>query len=246
MERSEDEVQPIYVAAADLDAVRLSGAVLKAGRVWWLDFGPAPSEGREWRYRCLRGSLQWIEAVGETVARLFPGAFPISVRRVSVVVPKSTAIEHFSVSEMLSTPLIDTLAITRTPEGGVVEILPQWLPYLSLKENDAEVALVAAIFKCLAQSWEQPSFAELYDAVLAAIGSPDWRWLHAFQTTRTENWLGAAGLIGPFRAIPFSAHALVRCGSVWNFVIVLLEERSMARKNAWLSSRNIATKCCAR
>jgi hypothetical protein len=114
---------------------------------------------------------------------------------------------------MLRTPLIDALSINRTPEGGAVEILPEWLPYLSLQENDAEVALVAAIFKCIALPAEEPSFSELHDAVLNAIGSPDWRWLHAFQTRRTENWLVAAGLIGPFRKIPYSAHTLVRCGS---------------------------------
>ena len=83
MERSDENLlQPFYVSAADVSAVRFSAVVVKVGRVWWLDFGSAPQESREWRYRCLYSALQWIEAVGESLANMFPKAFPIGVRRV--------------------------------------------------------------------------------------------------------------------------------------------------------------------
>ncbi len=78
---------------------------------------------------------------------------------------------------------------------------------------------MAAIFKCLALSAQEgPPCAELRDAVLGAIRSPDWRWLHALQARpRIEDRLKAVGLTSNFRAIPYSAHTLVRCGSVWSF-----------------------------
>jgi hypothetical protein len=106
MERSDDDVvQPIYVSAADVSAVRFSAAVVEDGRVRWLDFGTAPQESREWRYRCLRAALQWVEAVGQAVATSFPKAFPTEVRRVRVVMPSSTEIDRASVSQLFSTPI---------------------------------------------------------------------------------------------------------------------------------------------
>ena len=130
MQRSDDDmIQPIYVSLADVRAVRFSAAVVKDGRVWWLDFGTAPQESREWRYRCLHAALQWVEAVGQAVATRFPKVFPGGVRRVRVVVPNSNEIDRASASQF-STPIIDTLVVKQTPEGGIVEILPEWLPYL--------------------------------------------------------------------------------------------------------------------
>jgi hypothetical protein len=219
MERSDkEELQSVYVSPSDVEARRFSSAVVNAGRVWWLDFGTAPQKDWEWLYRCMNASLQWIEAVGQKVAEQFPIAFPIGVRRVCVGVPSATELGRILDSEIFGTPIIDTLAIKQTLEGGIVEVLPGWLPYLSLRENVAEVALLAAIFKCLSLPGKQePSFADLLDILLRAVGSADWRWLHLLHTDRIEDRLAAAGPTRPFRAVPYSAHTLVKCGSVWNF-----------------------------
>jgi hypothetical protein len=219
MERSDEEsVQPIYVSEADVSAFHFSAAVVKDARVWWIDLGTAPPEGREWLYRCLRAAAQWVDAVGEAVANKFAELFPAGARRVRVLIPTQAETRLAFDSNSFSVPLSAALAIKQTSEGGVVEVLPEWIPYLSKRENQAEVALTAAIFKCLALPSEaSPSVAELRGIVLDTVGSPDWRWLHALHTTHVEDRLTSAELIAPFQAIPYSAHALVRCGSVWSF-----------------------------
>ncbi len=210
-------LQPIYLSVADALAGRLSGAVVQGDRIWWLDSASAPEEARAWRYRIWHAVLQWIEAAGGHLVETYPDKFPVGVRRVCLVLRDLDSLERSAMSDARGKLPIDTLAISLTSNGGLVEVTPEWLACLRARENDAEVALAASVFRCLAQSSDGPSTSELGMVVLHAVGSRDWRWLHAQRAVRTEDHLMAAGLTHDFHAVPYSAHCLVKCGSVWNF-----------------------------
>jgi hypothetical protein len=207
--------QSIYVSVADALAARLSGTVVKGDRIWWLESGSTPEETKAWGYRTWHAVLQWIEAAGGLLIERYPDKFRVGVRRVCLVLLDSNSFERIATSDASGELLLESLAISPTSEGGIVKIAPEWLGFLRARENDAEVALAAAVFRCLAQ--DGPSASELGVAILQAVGSHDWRWLHAQQAVRAEERLMAAGLTHDFRAVPYSAHCLVKCGSVWNF-----------------------------
>ena len=219
MEWSDDEeLQSTYASREDIRQFRLSAAVAVDGRTWWLESQALPGENREWRYRTWHALLQWIEAVAGKVIEIFPAAFPREARKVELLIPRSTAFESIDIRHGDSSQIEATLRIAATPEGGSVEILADWLPFIALEQNDAEVALTVATLTAFTHSGgAAPPADQLRAAILEAVGSRDWRWLHAHHAVRTEDRLIAAGLTDEFLAIPYSAHALVRCGSIWNF-----------------------------
>src|SRR5699024_4609039 len=60
-----------------------------------------------------------------------------------------------------------------------------------------------------------PSRTELVAAVLEAVGSADWRWLHALQVFTPADGLDSCGLVGSFHEISLSAFSLAKCQSIW-------------------------------
>jgi hypothetical protein len=217
MEWSEDRrLKPIYICGTDALAGRMSAAVLQDNHVWWVEAETLPNGDKSWCYRIWHAALQWIEAVGGQIARKFPVHFPGSVRRVTLLVPPLNAIEHALSCDVQRNSLENTLLIIPTPGGGTVEILPDWLSYLPLRDNDAEVAFAAAIFECFSRN-SATSMTGLRTAVRDAIDSADWRWLHAHVADRVEEQMVVLGLTNEFHPVPYSAHTLVKCGSVWSF-----------------------------
>jgi len=218
MEWNEEGLQRTYFSKDDVRDLHLSAAILTEGRTWWLDTQTPKGEVSDWRYQVWHAVLEWLEAVGPSAIERFPSVFSKTPRCVTLEVPGSV---HFENLDPHSVPVPDvdlSIRVTRTSDGGVVEILPTWLQHLRSAENNAELSLIAAILACLARPDEgAPTRTQLRSIALQSVGSRDWRWLHGHHATRAEDRMMATGLTGAFAGIPFSAHALAKCGSIWSF-----------------------------
>ena len=216
----DDKLQAIYASLDDIVDGQLLGAVVVKGRIWWLEPLDVTGASREWRYRIWHAVLQWLEAIGLEVVERFPGAFPRGARCVGIAVPTTIAFDSIGSLPEDDTQLIQAVVGTRAKkrESGRVELAGEWLAYVRRSENDAEVELVAATLEQLATPGAKGiSRNVLRDVVRNVIGSKNWRWTHAGVAVTPLDRLAGRGLLGPFKAIPKSALALAKCGSVWHF-----------------------------
>lgn len=216
----DDNLQPIYGSLRDVTEGRLVGAVVIHGRIWWVESLDVEGAAREWRYRTWHAVLQWLEAVGEQVVSRFPGAFPCGPARIGIGVPRDVAFASIGTPSLTGADLAGKLVGKRQESGesAEVEILPEWLSYLRRPENDAEVELIAATLEQLAIPKAQGiSRDALREVIREAVGSENWRWMHAGEAVTPLERLASRDLLGRFREIPMSAFALAKCGSVWRF-----------------------------
>ena len=179
----------------------------------------APEETRAWQYRNWHAVLQAGSRLPEDIwLRFIRTSFRWEFAASALSCETSNSLERIAMSDAHGKLPIDTLAISLTSNGGIVEVTPEWLACLRARENDAEVALAASVFRCLAQSPDGPSTSELGMAVLHAVG---WHvtgdgFTHSgpFALKITSHGCRAHAR---FSFGPYSAHCLVKCGSVWNF-----------------------------
>lgn len=214
----EDDLRPVYASHDDVKEGRLVGAVLKGGRIWWIESEVLPDENREWRYQVWHAVLQWLDAVGQSVVDHFPASFPVGAALVSIHLPEPVKFKWVDIAEVDRATLHDAIAVIATEERNEIHLQPTWQAHLRFPENDAEVELMAVILRSLSKAAPEPlTIDALKTAILDAVGSRDWRWLHAHEAVRPDDLLSATGLVSQFRKIPFSADCLVKCGSIWDF-----------------------------
>lgn len=216
----DEKLQPIYASLDDIVKSRLLGAVVVEGRIWWLEPLDVSGASREWRYRIWHAVLQWLEAIGPEVIKKFPNAFPRGARCVGIAVPTSTEFDRIGSEPEDDDQLAQ--AVVGIPgkdcESGRVELAGEWLAYVRRPENDAEVELVAATLEQLATPGAKLISRDvLRNVVRNAVGSKHWRWTHAGVAVTPLDRLAGRGLLEPFKAIPKSALALAKCGSIWRF-----------------------------
>lgn len=214
-----DDLQPIYGSLSDLDEGRLLGAVFLNERTWWIESTPEPGASREWCYRIWHAVLEWLAAIGARIMAAFPKSFPTGASRLRISIPADPAFERRSLPQTMQTELATTVIGSRASAGGTacVQIQSDWITHVGKPENDAEVELVAAIVEQIAAASGVPVPRDrLSESIREAIGSRDWRWLHARPVATPLDRLASGGIISRFHGIPLSATSLVKCGSVWS------------------------------
>ncbi len=218
-----DGIRPIYANVEDLGEARLTGAVSVAGRTWWIETTAGEGEPRNWRYQIWNAVVEWLAEIAPTLIREHPTIFPVGAYRVHIELPDNAEFHAGAVDgdQLDTVPLSETVAFrshTSAARCGSVSISVYWPSYLRSAENVAEAELVATALEAfLDKNKSSATRAQLVGMVKAAIGSPDWRWLHAQEAVTPLQRLAGHGLIDDFRDIAFSAHALSKCGSVWAF-----------------------------
>ena len=218
-----EESKPIYANVEDLRDAKLSGAIVVAGRTWWIETTAREHEERSWRYQIWNAALEWLAAIAAKAIDKHSTFFPPGSYKVRIELPDDANFHAggIDVDHADKIPLTDTVISSPLPETagtGEVEVTVDWPGYLRSAHNIAEVELIAAILETFAgTSKSPPTRAQLAEIVRSSIGSDNWRWLHAQEPFMPLARLAGQGLVDDFRAIKFSAHALAKCGSVWAF-----------------------------
>lgn len=219
MDRSDEAgLRPVFIDASEIDNGALVGAVVAGPVTYWIESRPPADSNRDWRYRVWNAVLEWMDGVGDYISSRHPGSFSPRPRLVSLEIPDSRVFEDIAAIEASKVALADTIAVEPQDTGARVTIKPDWLAYLRTPANIAEVELISAIVTSFSAGSKSPlDIAQIRPLVRAAVGSSDWRQIHARELFRPEDRLSAAGLSYTFRPVPFSAHTLARCRSVWLF-----------------------------
>lgn len=204
------------VIPTDAMAGRLLGAAAVRGRIWWVECLPESDESREWCYRIWHAVIQWLAAIGERIALDHSDIFSVGAHDVRVAAPGNGALDRMDHSRFDGTALPDTVTAAMDDDGvAKVTLSAEWVQHLWNADNAAEVELVAAILEQIVG--ERLARDDLRQAVRRAIGSSDWRWLHARPVLRPADRVGSTRLVGRFREIGLSAVSLAKCGSAWQF-----------------------------
>lgn len=218
-----DGLRPVYVNINDLGEHRLSGAISIAGRTWWIETTALDGEPRSWRYQIWNAVVEWMAAIGPKLVGDHPALFVPGAYMARIVLPNDPEFHAgaIHISQPNNVPLHETVTFSADQtigSTGDVNVSADWPGYLRSADNVAEVELVAAALEgCIDKGKSGVTRKRLSELVQGAIGSKDWRWLHAQEPVTPLQRLGGRGLIDGFRAIQFSAHAFARCGSVWSF-----------------------------
>ncbi|MGY8632128.1 hypothetical protein RAD15_06495 [Bradyrhizobium sp. 14AA] len=212
------DLKPIYASLEDARQNRLLGASVFGHHVWWLECSESGSSDRNWRYRVWHALFQWIAAVGSILITKMGHAFPDGPRMVEVIIPPRLRGEPIDPAGLGRQHARDALTVHLATDGiaARVDVGEAWLQQLGAAANDAEVELIAAVLEGLAAP-AAVTRAVLAEAVHAAIGSADWRWLHIRESLTPLDYLAGAGLIGAMREPSLSAHSVAKCQSVWTF-----------------------------
>lgn len=214
----DDDPKPIYACVEDLSDSRLSGATTFSGRTTWIETEAKPNVSRSWQYQVWNAVLHWLAEIGPKVVEANPALVAEGAYRVSVTLADNDGLDRVKPRTGREPALTDCLSVESGERGVRVVIKEEWASYLTAAENTAEIELVAAILEGLAgQSGQANSRRELSKLVRDAIGSDHWRWLHAQEPDDQLVRLAGQGLLTDFKPVSFSAHALVKYGSVWNF-----------------------------
>jgi len=215
----EDDLKPIYGSVDELVKGRLLGAVAIEKHVWWVESVPEPGENREWRYHVWHAALEWLAAVGPHIVSAFPHAYPPRASRIDIAIPTNSAFEQIDAEACETVALSETVTASLPDETSTshVRIADKWLPFLRRPENDAEIELISAILETFAVPAHPVPRPELAKQILGAVGSRDWRWMHARRAITPMDRLAGHGLVGSFHRVPFSAVSLAKCGSIWGF-----------------------------
>jgi hypothetical protein len=211
-------LEPIYACTADIGRDLLSGCVVWAGRIWWLDAPPMEGDSRDWRYQVWNAAIHWLDVGSRAVLARWPESFPEGVRRASLTAEGGFRYTRILPAEFGTGNLAASVTSVADEMGGTVTLGKEWIFHLGVAENTAELELIAAVLEVLSVRTASPlTRAEIKEAVLAEAGSADWRWLHAREAITVQDRIGGRGLVGNFRQISFSAHCLAKCGSIWAF-----------------------------
>ncbi len=211
-----DSLQPIYGSIKDLEQGRLTGAACIEGRTWWIvEESPLP---KEWRYRIWQAVLRWMTAVGPAVIQSFPAAFPKLPTVAAIQAPPFDAYETLRDQGRDIGDLVSSVRFLPGASIPVVQLMPEWVGHVNSRENHAEVEFVAAVlFALQAPGPGLVSRDALREVVRTAIGSTDWRWLHAQEAFTPLERMARSSLFERFREIPLAAFSLAKCRSVWEF-----------------------------
>ena len=195
------DLRPIYASLKHLAEKRLLGAVLTGNQVWWVESVAGGADTKEWRYRLWHAVLQWLDAIGARICHLFPRAFPGGTASVLISTPDVSAFN--AISKLKESEVAETIVDAQDGDGrqAGVTISPEWIKHLSRLENVAEVELIAAVLSQLAVG-HRATRDQLRTAVLDAIGSRDWRWLHTHEVLTPLDRLASSRLVDRFREIP--------------------------------------------
>lgn len=213
-----DTLQPIYGSLTDLEQGRLVGAVSIDGRTWWIECADQSEVPKEWRYRTWQAALQWLAAVGPKVIKRFPNLFPQGASTTVIQTPNMSDFETRKAQSVTPLDLPETVKVSYAESTPKILLSPDWLAHVRRRENDAEVELIAAVLDALQMPRSDKATREtLRNSVRAAIGSTDWRWLHAKDAFTPLERLARANLLERFEEIPLSAFSLAKCRSIWHF-----------------------------
>lgn len=212
------DLKPIYASLDDARQARMLGAAVFGERVWWIECTESGAPDTDGTYRAWDAILQWLSAVGPQLLVAMPDTFPADPRVVEVRLPPRTFLTEINPAALSPQNARTALTVVPGTEGAParVEVAEAWLEQRGATENYAEVELIAAILEALAGPGNATRDI-LAEQVRAAISSSDWRWLHMRESISPLDLLVGVGLVPSLREPSFSAHALAKCQSIWNF-----------------------------
>lgn len=208
-----DDLQPVYASLDDIVEKQLLGAIDLKGRTWWLKAAATDGIDQEWTYRIWHAVLQWLGAVAGQIIDRYSNAFEQGPHGVAITLQQGVPFSGKAADAQ--TPALPQTLATTSQGDLTVEISMDWFRHLWIPDNDAETELVAALLESLQSGTHRADRSDLRRAIQEAIGSKDWRWLHARAVSTPLDRLGAAGLTARFREVELSAIALAKCGSTW-------------------------------
>lgn len=212
-------LKPIYGSLESIPQGKLAGTVNLSGRTWWIEASTEAKEGegREWQFQIWNSVIQWMGTSAETLIAAFPKELGLAPAYVRVVMTGGGRPEF--ADNPTEGEAADHLHLVTASDGVCeVRIAEGWMHFLRRVTNDAELALATSVVIQLAAANGETLDASVVEAqIRIAIPSSDWRYLHAHEVRYPLDRLSARGLYPPFKRIPKSAAALVRCGSVWRF-----------------------------
>ncbi len=219
---SPEGLKPIYTSVSDIIRSRLVGAVSVFGRTWWIEAEMRQEDRSRWNYQIWNAILEWLAAAGPKIIENHGHIFPRGSYILSINFPAARDLYSGDDSRVGSELSLSESVVCRlsssTKNFATITIKDDWTNYLGSPENDAEVELVASVLEgILDRNSEDVTRNTIVQIVRDSIGSTSWRWLHLFKAKEPIQRLAAQGLIGPFQSISFSAHSLVKCGSVWSY-----------------------------
>ena len=216
----ETGLKPIYASSDDALARQLVGAVLVGERTWWLQVLYDDGDDVDWAFRFFDACLKWLHIAGGLAVEEHGAAFPDDVRGVRIQAPRRELEFREYPTRPAEDRIAETVSVSESRIQGwmAVEVHDEWSALLTLVENVAEVELTAGLLGALAAtSGETPSRAELRSVVTRAVGTSDWRIVHALRAERIHEQLRGLGLVPAFKPLPLSASALAKCNTVWSF-----------------------------
>lgn len=212
------KLREIFASPADLEYGRLSGVVVRQGRSWWIEVHPKEGESRDWAYQVWNAALQWLDAIASGVIAKRPESFSANPVRIELSTKGGFKFARRYEVNFGEGDLAHAVKSESDGLGGSIELSTDWLNHLGVTENAAELELISAVLEVISLHGTAPlSRNDLRNLILEILRSKDWRWLHAREAVSIHDQMGVSGLIASFRKVPFSAYALARCRSIWNF-----------------------------
>ena len=212
----------IFASVEDIKLQKLLGVIPCSEFEVWIECQCTSTDAiaRDLQYQIWNACLEWMDFIRPHFEE-FIGSATKSARPPSAAVIRLD--ENFSMelgSEVQCAPPEQYLSFESGNYDGetVIRVNRGWAQCLRAPQNSAEVALISMILVAVCESLSKPiPFEEIKEWLLAAVGSENWRWLHAKSTTLPAQTLMIHGFTEKFRPVPHSAIALAKTNSVWEF-----------------------------
>ena len=210
------DLEPIY---GSLDAIArgdLLGTALVCPCLVWLALDPGgPEIQRRQLLETWHAALRWMARTLPLFWQTYAAAASTDPMLIVLSIGWPEDGQERSILEDLSAAI--DISIDASTRSARIHLKPEWHWGLHHADNRAEIALAAALLHAVSAILGNPVPTEALRQLARGTAGEDIRWRHSFRLQRVIDSLRGHGLIAEMRAIPASAAALLKCGSVWPF-----------------------------
>jgi hypothetical protein len=207
------ELEAIYGSVEAATQGVMLAALPTEGRVVWLTIDLSDRDDSEELYETWRAALHWLHHILPAFWLRYGSKIEARCVLVELSIDVHPDRNLVRVDDSVISAAVGVSTIDGVPR---VSLRPEWSKALYRADNRAEVALAGGLLEALALGSEAAaSRSDLELLAAEAVGSPDWRWRHAFEATHVVDVLTVHGLNGRMNSVPVSAGALLKCGMAW-------------------------------
>ena len=206
-------LENIYGSEEDAEAGVWCGAYRFGSCTWWITVSQLSAARPKYQFKIWDTVLRWLNKIGQAIASKYSSKFPPDERIVELFVPdfdlSSQIVPETQTLDSPDTVILVESATDRSP--GRVIITADWMPYLMLPTNEAEIHLIAAVLHGLCGTdIGIPSRHEIARSVRDIIATSDWRCIHSRRATSPIERLSSRGLVSNYVRPSRSAATVTR------------------------------------